>query len=333
MLNIHRPFHTIYVGGGTPGILSPGDIEILCRILTQNNGDIHPVEFSMEFSPTAVKKEKIEILRNHHCSRVTIGVQTFNEKTMRALGRRQPPARIFDAYEIVAEGGIENIGIDLIFGVPGQTIGEWLADLQCAIDLHPKHISTYNLTLEDGTPLTQNLLTSAAGEKSEEETLNFYVKTWEFLESNGYVHYEISNFCLPGYESIHNLNTWEMQNWIGIGPSACSQYGSRRFSNPPSLLRWLNAIEGNTLAHENIEAIDEKNMAEDCIIFGLRMNRGINLPAIKKRFKAIDFTNLDELFSRLEHEKFLWQSRNFVRLTRKGRLVADAIAANILEVV
>ncbi|MDR2738081.1 MAG: radical SAM family heme chaperone HemW [Puniceicoccales bacterium] len=329
LLGVECKFDTIYVGGGTPGLLAPRDMESLCRTLTSKTNGTMPLEFSVEFSPMAVRAEKIEVLKNYGCNRVTMGVQSFSEKTMRVLGRRQVNRLVFAAYETILAHGIDNIGIDLIFGVPGQTIGEWLGDLKCAVDMRPRHISTYNLTLEDGTPLKQNLPPGLA-KKSNDEEADFYMRTWDFLESNGYEQYEISNFCLPGFGSIHNSNTWKMQDWIGIGPSACSQWLGRRFSNPPSISKWLTDIESGTLAHTNVECVDEKTMAEDCVIFGLRMTQGIDVRALKNRFGTIDFTGLDALFLQLENDGFLRTSDHWAKLTPKGRLVADAIAIDVL---
>jgi oxygen-independent coproporphyrinogen-3 oxidase len=332
MVDRKGPFDTIYVGGGTPGLLSAADMESLCRTLTEKNGDSGPAEFSIEFSPMAVKGEKIEILRRYGCNRATIGVQSFSEKTMLALGRRQANKRVFAAYETIVSRGIDNVGLDLIFGVPGQTIGEWLCDLRIAVDMRPKHISTYCLTFEEGTPLQRNLSATMA-KKSNDDEADFYLRTWDFLENSGYVHYEISNFCIPGFESIHNFNTWKMQDWIGIGPSACSQCGNERFSNPPSIAQWLDGIERGIMARGNAESVDEKTMAEDCVIFGLRMVDGISVGDLKNRFKNIDFSELDAMFSRLESGEFLRISGDRVRLTTRGLLVADAIAVDILDTI
>jgi oxygen-independent coproporphyrinogen-3 oxidase len=329
---VENPFDTIYVGGGTPGLLTPRGLESLCRALTWKNCDVPPLEFSMEFSPITVKGEKIEILKRYGCNRVTIGVQSFNGKTMRTLGRRQTNGQVFAAYKTLLEHGIGNIGIDLIFGVPGQTIGEWMEDLKCAVSMRPNHISTYNLTFEEGTPLKQNPSVEMV-KKSDDEEESFYIQTWNFLEKSGYEHYEISNFCLPGFESIHNLNTWKMQDWIGVGPSACSQWKNQRFSNPPSILRWLTDIESGNLAHENAENVDWKTMAQDRVIFGLRMVRGIDLENLKGEFLTVNFAKLDALFSQLETGGFLQISRNCAKLTPKGLLVADAIAVNVLEAI
>jgi oxygen-independent coproporphyrinogen-3 oxidase len=330
LLRTNRPFDTVYIGGGTPGLLTPEHLESLCEAMGVGRSGTKLSEFSVEFSPITVKNAKVEILKNYGCNRLTIGAQSFSSKTMQALGRRQNRRQIFDAFDAILSCGIENIGIDLIFGVPGQALGEWMEDLHQAVDLKPKHISTYNLTFEDGTPLKRNLLANAIDKKFEEEEADFYLQTWKFLEESGYRQYEISNFCLPGFESIHNANTWKMQDWIGIGPSACSQWNGKRFANVPSLARWLGTLDRGKLAHENAEAVCERTLAEDSIIFGLRMNDGIALAALKKEFAGVDFTRWEELFRRLEEEKLMLAANGHVKLTTRGRLLADAIAVEVL---
>jgi oxygen-independent coproporphyrinogen-3 oxidase len=330
LLSIGIPFDTIYVGGGTPGVLTAKDLERLCVALLKNNENVKPVEFSVEFSPGTVRKEKVEVLKNYHCNRVTIGVQSFNPVTLKALGRRQNSEQVSKAMETIVSCGIENVGIDLIFGVPSQTLGQWIGDLRCAVKLNPKHISTYNLTLEENTPMRRDAEAGIIREKSEDEEVKFHLSTWNFLRSSGFEQYEISNFSRPGFESVHNLNTWKMQDWVGVGPSACSQYENQRFANPPSLKLWANSIIHNELAHANVDRIDEKTLAEDSIIFGLRMNRGIDLCAVKKRFHAVDFSKMDELFAGLAEENLVEKRDGWVKLTDGGRLVADAVAREIL---
>ncbi|MDR2603295.1 MAG: coproporphyrinogen III oxidase family protein, partial [Puniceicoccales bacterium] len=278
-----------------------------------------------------VKKDKLDILAKYHCNRITIGVQSFSPKTIQILGRRQTHRQILEAWEIISSCEIDNVGIDLIFGIPGQTLGEWMQDLQRAVDLKPRHISTYNLTFENDTPIGNKLLAKLLDRKSNDEEADFYLRTWDFLRKNGYEHYEISNFCLPTFESVQNSNTWEMQDWIGIGPAACSQYKNRRFANPPSIVQWLQSLGQGNLAHVSEEVISEQVLAEDSIIFGLRMNRGINTLNLQNRYPTIDFSRLDDLFSQLATEGFLQMENHMVRLTDAGRLIADTIAVKILE--
>jgi oxygen-independent coproporphyrinogen-3 oxidase len=331
LLEIGQPFDTIYIGGGTPGLLTSGHLEWLCKILTKNNQRTRPVEFSVEFSPATVRRDKLDILAKYHCNRITMGVQSFNPKTIQILGRRQTNRQILEAWEIISSCEIGNVGIDLIFGIPGQTLDEWMQDLRWAVDLKPRHISTYSLTFESDTPLGDKLFAKLLDQKSKDEEADFYLRTWDFLRKNGYEHYEISNFCLPTFESVHNSNTWKMQDWIGVGPAACSQYKNRRFANPPSIAQWLKSLEWGQLAHVSDETLSEQVLAEDSIIFGLRMSDGISILNLQNRYPTIDFSRLDELFSQLAAEGFLQMENHMVRLTDAGLLVADTIAVKILE--
>ena len=323
LLDIPRDFDTIYVGGGTPGILTAVDLELLCKTLTEKNVNKTFEEFSVEFAPNTVRKDKIEVLKSYGCNRITLGVQSFNQRTLEILGRRQLCKQVFEAYDILNACGFKNVGLDLIFAIPGQTIDEWLKDLEKAVEMQPKHISTYNLTFEDGSPLSSKLK-----KRSEDEESLFFVETLQFLESNGYFQYEISNFCKPGYESKHNLNTWQMNEWIGVGPSACSQYMMERFSNPSSLVKWLNALENNKLLYLNRQKVE--NLFEDTVVFGLRTTKGIDLNELEKNFPHVDYPRLREYFQNLESEELALVNDPFARLTPKGQLVADAIAVDFI---
>ena len=332
LLNIETPFDTIYIGGGTPGVLTANSFEHLCSSLTQNNISREIEEFSVEFSPSTVQKEKISVLMNFGCNRITLGVQSFNEKTMKSLGRRQTLNQVLKAYESIRICGIQNIGIDLIFCVPGQTHQEWLEDLRIAVDLQPQHISTYNLTFEKDTKLTKYLEDNNISKKTDDEEADFFIETRDFLCRNGYRQYEVSNYCRPGFESKHNLNTWKMNDWIGIGPSACSQYMSKRFSNSCSLEKWESNIGNNMLSHENIIDVTDKQMAEDSIIFGLRMTDGIDLDEINANFPKINVNIIKKFFDSLKENKLAKINNSHVALTSKGLLVADAISVEILNI-
>ena len=332
LLNIKTPFDTIYIGGGTPGVLTANSFEHLCSSLTQNNISREIEEFSVEFSPSTVQKEKISVLMNFGCNRITLGVQSFNEKTMKSLGRRQTLNHVLKAYENICLCGIQNIGIDLIFCIPGQTHQEWLEDLRIAVDLQPQHISTYNLTFEKDTKLANGLEDNDITKKTDEEEADFFLETRDFLQRNGYRQYEVSNYCIPGFESKHNLNTWKMNYWIGVGPSACSQYMGKRFSNPCSLEKWESTIENNMLSHENIIDVTDKQMAEDSIIFGLRMTDGIDLGEIDTNFPEINIDSVRKFFRFLEKNKLAKINNSRISLTSDGLLVADAISVEILDI-
>ena len=251
---------------------------------------------------------------------------------MKSLGRRQTLNQVLKAYESIRICGIQNIGIDLIFCVPGQTHQEWLEDLRIAVDLRPQHISTYNLTFEKDTKLTKDLKGNNITKKTEDEEADFFIETRDFLQRNGYRQYEVSNYCRPGFESKHNLNTWKMNDWIGIGPSACSQYMSKRFSNSCSLEKWESNIGNNMLSHENVIDITDKQMAEDRMIFGLRMTDGIDLDEINANFPKINVDIIKKFFDSLKENKLAKINNSHISLTADGLLVADAISVGILDI-
>jgi oxygen-independent coproporphyrinogen-3 oxidase len=316
-----RAFDTIYFGGGTPGILSPTAVSQIGEMIHKKLKQ-YPREWTVEIAPNTASREKLRAWRSVGANRLSMGIQSFDESLLRALGRRQSPEQIFRTYEWSRRIGFQNIGLDLIFAIPGQTAAQLIADLSRAISLAPEHISTYCLTYEEGTPLTHRM-----GDGSEEDRdHDFYEIICDFLGSHGYGQYEISNFCRPGYASIHNRNTWLMQEWIGIGPSASSQYSGMRRSNLASLEGWANGIESKRPIYGDVVKLNEELLAIDEIIFGLRMNEGIDMARNPHRERLSSF------FQRLQAEKLLIHERSNVRLTRRGRLVCDAIAWEIFNI-
>ena len=322
-------FDTIYIGGGTPGVLTAKNFDRLCSALTKNNFSKKFDEFSVEFSPSTVRRDKLEVLMAYGCNRITMGVQSFDEQTLSTLGRRQSLHKIYQACEIIQMCNFENFGIDLIFAVPGQSIEQWVNDLSKAVSLHPQHISTYNLTFEDGTPITNKSL--SLSKKSKQEEVDFFITTVKFLESNGYIHYEISNFCKPGYESRHNCNTWQMNDWIGVGPSACSQYKMHRFANPASTKIWLNSLKTGKITRAYDEELSVENFFKDHVIFGLRMTDGIDLKHLREKFPNIDHSKLQSYFNDLAGNDLVIMNNDRIQLTLQGQLVADAIAVGFLQ--
>lgn len=322
------PADTIYWGGGTPTILSPDNISTLGQHMKKNDPLL---EWSVECSPGTITPAKLQALKEIGVSRITMGVQSFNEKTMHMLGRRQQSRTVFEAYDMIRANGFNNIGIDLIFAVPNQTIEEWISDLEIAIAFSPEHISTYNLTYEGNSHLHQMQLANKLAIQNEEREIEFFTLTDQFLKDHGYEHYEISNFCKPGCASIHNIHTWEMQDWIGYGPSASSQFKNRRFTNIPSLKLWSEGIQKKQPNRCDIYALDEQTLVEDSLIFGLRMFQGVNLHDLQSRFPSANFQKYMKFFEKLMEEGLAELTENTIKLTIPGMLISDTIGSNILQ--
>jgi oxygen-independent coproporphyrinogen-3 oxidase len=315
-----RTFDTIYFGGGTPGILSSKAIDQIAEILHSKMHKI-PLEWTVEIAPSTVSVEKLRHWKAAGVNRISMGIQSFNEAILHTLGRKQTSRQIFHAYKLVRSVGFTNVGIDLIFSAPGQTSEQLLDDLSMAIALGPEHISTYCLTYEDDT-----VLRNKWGDSSDENRdHDFYGMVCEFLETHGYKQYEISNFCKTGYASVHNRNTWLMYEWIGVGPSASSQYRGLRYTNIASLNRWATGIENDDPERTDIIKLSPKTLAIDEIIFGLRMNEGVDLE------KNIFRQEIVPLIDDLKIQGLLTEEKQRIRLTTRGRLLCDAIAKEIFN--
>jgi oxygen-independent coproporphyrinogen-3 oxidase len=325
---IDREVDTIYFGGGTPSILSS---EHIGRI-----GEILPIgsqlqEFSIECSPQTVTAEKMEAFRRIGATRVTLGVQSFDGKTQEIIGRRQTLEQVFRAYDTIRSCGFENVGIDLIFAIPGQTIQSWERDLETALSLLPEHISTYNLTFEGNSELNGRIRRGEMAALSADAEADFFVKTRKILAQHGYNHYEVSNFSKPGFESIHNVHTWEMQEWVGYGPAASSQFRGMRFTNVPSLSLWREGIIRGAHRRCDFQKLSEEILVQDSLIFGLRMAKGINLRKLESRFPSFHREKYDILFNSLVDNKLATIDGDNFHLTEDGLLLSDGIALEILS--
>ncbi|MBQ6704877.1 MAG: radical SAM family heme chaperone HemW [Opitutales bacterium] len=332
-----RAVDTFFIGGGTPGVLSAENFSRLAKMLVAANGGNAPAEWSVELAPATVKPDKLRVLRDCGVNRISLGVQSFDAETLTLLGRRHAPKQIFSAYEMIRAAGFDNVNFDLIFAVPGEKESRWEADLDTAIALAPEHLSAYCLILEEDAPLWTRLKNSAhfdPAEKSPEREAELYLATWEKLSRAGYEQYEVANHARAGKICRHNFNTWKMAEWLGYGPSAASQCGGKRFCNPANLVLWLEKLTDGVPAHENVEALSPEQLFEDAMIFGLRLAEGFDAEALSRRFGVPAGTHLAELAEDLRSAGYLDAAmpKNIWRPTKRGLLVADAIALKILEI-
>jgi oxygen-independent coproporphyrinogen-3 oxidase len=226
--------------------------------------------------------------------------------------------------------GFDNLNIDMMFALPGQSFEQWETDLREAIATGPEHISTYCLTFEEDTPLWLRLSKGLTTKRGEEDEALFYERTWEILGGAGLAQYEVSNFARPGRECVHNLNTWRMQEWLGAGPSASSQFAGRRWTNVASLDEWLDGLDNGTPALTDVVELDEQILATDALVFGLRMTAGVNLAELERRFPTYDWTSARALIQNLCGEDLAELNGETLRLTPKGRLLTDQIGVAFL---
>jgi oxygen-independent coproporphyrinogen-3 oxidase len=323
-----RPVDTVFWGGGTPGMLAPRALTELGGLVLRHSGG-PPPEWSVEMAPSSITPQRLAALTALGVTRISIGVQSFQPGLLEALGRRHSRRQALRAYDAVRAAGFASVNLDLIFAIPGQTLDGWRDDLDEALKLEPDHVSTYCLTFEEDTALFVKLSQGRLPPDADKEAA-FYTEAWERLDAAGYAQYEISNFARPGHQCRHNLNTWRMEEWIGLGPSAASQYGGWRGANVPDLARWRADLDQGRRARTDRVELTSRVMAEDSLIFGLRMNEGVDLPVLRARFPDAPWGQIDALAVRLTEEGLAVMGDGRLRLTLRGRLVADSVGGEIL---
>ena len=323
-----RPVTTVFWGGGTPGLLAARDLEKLGAIVRARCGGT-PLEWTVELAPGSVTEERLTVLRAIGVTRVSMGVQSFQPALLDALGRQHSVQQIDRAYDRVRAAGFPSVNLDLMFALPGQTAVEWAADVREAVSRAPDHLSTYCLTFEEDTKLWVKLSQGRVKLDPDHE-IRLYEQTWAQLGAAGYAQYEVSNFARPGQACIHNLNTWHMHEWVGLGPSAASQHGGWRGGNIADLEKWQTHVAHGNRVTEDRVALTPALMTEDALIFGLRMNAGVDVAHWRERCPDAPWAAVDALLRRLVEEQLATRADAIVRLTDRGRLLADAVGAELM---
>jgi len=328
MVEWKRPVTTVFWGGGTPGLLAPRDLERLAGVVRAKSGGEVP-EWTVEMAPASVTDARLAVLRDAGVTRISLGVQSFRAELLDALGRQHTREQIFRAYERVQAAGFRSVNLDLMFALPGQTAEAWAEDVRQAAALGPDHLSTYCLTFEEDTKLWVKLSQGRVKRDVEREA-TLYEATWRQLADLGYEQYEVSNFARPGQQCLHNVNTWRMDEWVGLGPSAASQHAGWRGANVADLGKWLNDLETGVRLTEDRVAVTPALRAEDALIFGLRMNAGVDLGAWQRAVPRVPWSVVVATLDQLAAGGFLSWRGETVQLTDRGRLMADTVGAELM---
>jgi oxygen-independent coproporphyrinogen-3 oxidase len=329
--NRFNPFDTVYIGGGTPSLLSPQQLENILKRVRKNfdlisDPEITP-EITIETNPADLNRSFLESMRKIGINRINIGVQSFNQKILNFLGRRHTAKQAISAVEASRKAGFHNIGLDLIYGVPAQDIESWLDTLKQAIAFSPEHISCYQLTLESKTPLGIRYQAGEFSLPGEELQYEFFMKTSEFLEDAGYIHYEVSNFALgTKYTSRHNQKYWDHSPYLGLGPSAHSFQSNRRWWNHPSLDRYLAAINAGNLPIEETEILTMEQLRLEALYLGLRTKKGVSLQDFENHYHYDLLTEKKEILDKLKEEGFISIHDGYLFPTKTGLAIADSLS-------
>jgi len=323
-----RPVSTVFWGGGTPGLLAAGQIEQLGRTLRPYLGG-EPAEWTVELAPASVTVERLTAFKAIGVTRVSLGVQSFSPELLDGLGRQHTREQIYRAHERIRAAEFKSVNLDLMFALPGQDEEGWLEDIATAAALSPDHLSTYCLTFEEDTALWVKLSQGKVKLDTEREA-RLYERTWARLGELGYAQYEVSNFARPGHVCRHNLNTWHMHEWVGLGPSAASQHAGWRGGNVTDLGKWREQVARGERMTDDRVALTPALLAEDALVFGLRMNAGVDLALWRARCPDAPWGEVAALADRLVDEGFAERTGTRLRLLDRGRLLADTIGAELM---
>ena len=319
---------TIYIGGGTPTSLSERELEFLLSSISDLFKAPEDGEFTIEANPGTLSPEKVKIMKDFGVNRISLGVQSFNDDELNFLGRLHSSKDSLSSYEMIVDSGISNVNLDLIFGIPGQGLSSWRMSLETALSLSPKHLSLYELTVEEGTLLQLWVDRGIVRTLEEDEIVAMYEMAWDLVEGRGYEHYEISNYAIPGYRSIHNQIYWRNEEYIGCGAGAVSFIGGRRKRNISDPISYVNAMMRDGDATEEEEKPSEIQAFQEAIMLGLRMLDVIDLLRLSERY-GIGLDNIWEGIEGLASHGFLTYDGK-VKLTKKGMLVSNRIIAEIM---
>lgn len=322
---------SVFFGGGTPSLLPPEVIGSFLDKAARYFKMSSKAEVTLEANPESLRgRNALPGFLSAGVNRLSIGVQSFDDNILRMLGRQHKAADSLAAVFAAREAGFQNVGIDLMWGLPGQSMRQWLQTLEEAVKLAPDHISSYGLTLEHGTVLEEEVSSGALHLPPERDQSIMFMRGAAYLEANGYLHYEISNFARMGYQCAHNVGYWEGKDYLGLGPSSTSTIDDKRWTNPAAPGAWSELIR-NGNPGGNAETLTPKIRALEMVMLGLRTARGLRLKDFRD-FTGRDFLRDNQQLVQALHENGLARIRNgYLSLTRSGMLVSNAIISNIFE--
>ncbi len=315
-----RVISTVYLGGGTPTCLDAGELSAIFSILRDNFNISNTAEITIEANPGTIDLQKLNMLLYEGANRLSIGVQSFSDEILRQLGRIHDAGQAREAVNLARKSGFKNIGVDLIFGIPGQKIDEWRESLSSAISLKPEHVSAYCLSIDEGSLFEGMIASGELAPVENDVTAEMYAISIETLSAAGYGHYEISNFSLPGFECRHNMNYWDRGEYIGLGPAAWSFIGGRRCCNVSDTAEYSRRLFAGSLPVEYEERPDKEQAEAERLMLGLRTGRGVDVQRITGGSGRV----MNELAG-FEQAGLARASAGRVSLTDRGMFVSNEV--------
>jgi oxygen-independent coproporphyrinogen-3 oxidase len=327
---LERPaIRTVFFGGGTPSLLPPSAVGTLLNRVSRCFRLESGAEISLEANPESLTRESAAGYLRAGVNRVSLGVQSLDDGTLEFLGRAHTAAEAARAYDALRAAGFGNVNMDLMWGLPGQSVSSWLGQIGEIVRLRPEHVSAYGLSLEPGTVLASLRERGGISLPMERDQAAMYVRGAELLEEAGFLHYEVSNFARMGYQCRHNTGYWEGEDYLGLGPSATSTVGGRRRSNPADMSAWAGAVRSRGGGDE--EELSLTDRALELLMLRLRTTRGLRIKAYKN-LTGRDFMRDHKPLIHALHRNGLIRIRNgYLWLTRNGMLVSNSILERFFE--
>ncbi len=321
---------TLYFGGGTPSLFPLSSLAQVMDALRENFAFEDGLEASIEANPdSACDVSFFRALLSLGFNRLSLGVQSFEDAHLSLLGRPHSARQAVDTFALARQAGFGNVSLDLMFGLPGQRANHWLEQLKSAVRLRPEHLSCYGLTPEPDTRLTRSLDLGEFELPGEREQGKMFVHGAEYLESEGYLHYEISNFARMGFACRHNQGYWQGRDYLGLGPSAVSTIGTRRFTNP----RWMDAYDAavrGDFAGLDFEDLDAGTRLKELVLLSLRTVEGLDLKAYRKLAGRDLLKSEPQLMQTLRQNDLIRVKKGRLSLTKTGMLVSNSIISRLI---
>ena len=324
-----KPFKTIYIGGGTPSSLNLNNLNKLLNEINRVVKISEIEEFTIEVNPEDINLELVKCLKTNNVNRISIGIQTFNERLNKYLGRHSEYEDIKDKIKLLKDNGLSNINLDLMYGIANESLDELESDIDKILSLDVKHISTYSLILEEKTILYHQYQKGLFKLADEDLERNMYDLIIDKLTKNNYIHYETSNFSKPTYESKHNNIYWSNEEYVGIGAGSSGYENNYRYKNTTSLDEYYRGIDNKNKVFEENENIDLNTKMMEEIILGLRKNNGVSVIKFYEKFNKdlLDvFPNIIDLIE----QKFLIIENNYLKITKDNYYISNAILTKII---
>ena len=323
---------TVYFGGGTPTVMGAETITAVLKKLKLHFDILPDSEITIEANPGTVTRQALEACRQAGITRINIGVQSFDDDNLNFLGRIHTAAEARTALRWSAKSGFDSIGLDLIYGLPGQTINDWQSDLQTALTFAPDHLSCYTLTIEPGTPLERDLQHGLFQVLEDRQVARMLKTTVAFLADNGYRQYEVSNFArIPASRSRHNLKYWTFVPYLGLGPSAHSFEPPVRHWNKADVSAYIRDLERGELPVEGSETLNRRQMMIEAVYLGLRLNEGMTIEAFEERFQVSFSKTFGHVTEALEKNGLLTVAANRCALTTDGLALMDSVVGRMVD--